>query len=98
MEGGQAATLTELAAQLGGERTFIYHSLELVNLAPDIQKANHRGADSRWLHAGETPQGDSRRLGGAAREIWIRVAALRKAYAVGPQGRRLFFLPWKKCV
>ena len=39
MEGGQAATLTELAAQLGGERTFIYHSLELVNLAPDIQKA-----------------------------------------------------------
>lgn len=39
MERGQAATLTELAAQVGGERTFIYHSLELVNLASDIQKA-----------------------------------------------------------
>lgn len=52
MEGGQAATLTELVAQLGGERTFIYHSLELVNLAPDIQKAIIGGGGfltaSRW--------------------------------------------------
>ena len=39
MESGGAATLTELAGQVGGERTFIYHSLELVNLAPDIQRA-----------------------------------------------------------
>lgn len=44
METGQAKSLTELSERLGVERTFLYHSLELVNLAPDIISAVLKGA------------------------------------------------------
>ena len=36
METGQASSLTALAKKVGMERTFLYHSLELVNLGPYI--------------------------------------------------------------
>lgn len=39
LEAGKAANITELARKCKMERTFLYHSLELVNLAPDIIKA-----------------------------------------------------------
>ena len=40
MEGAEPpASLTALAAQTGMDRTFLYHSMEMANLAPDIQKA-----------------------------------------------------------
>ncbi len=40
MEGEEPpASLTALAAQTGMDRTFLYHSMEMANLAPDIQKA-----------------------------------------------------------
>lgn len=53
-------------------------------------EGHHRGAGPRQPHAGEAPQEDSRRLGGAAREVRIRAATLRKEHAAGPQGLRLF--------
>jgi hypothetical protein len=49
METGQASSLTELAKKVGMERTFLYHSLELVNLAPDIIGAILKGTHPQML-------------------------------------------------
>ena len=49
METGQASSLTDLARKVGMERTFLYHSLELVNLAPDIIGAILKGTHPQML-------------------------------------------------
>ena len=39
LEAGEASSISDLARSEGMERIFLYHSLELANLAPDIIRA-----------------------------------------------------------
>ena len=39
LEAGEASSISDLARREGMERIFLYHSLELANLAPDIIRA-----------------------------------------------------------
>lgn len=39
LEAGEASSISDLARSEGMERIFLYHSLELANLAPDIVRA-----------------------------------------------------------
>ena len=76
METGQASSLTDLAKKEGMERTFLYHSLELVNLAPDII-----GAILKGTHP------DTLTLKVLRRGIPVNWADQRELYGFEAQGR-----------
>ncbi len=63
IEAGEAKNVSDLARKARMERVFLFHSLEMVNLAPDIVKAILDGSVPRRLHTRSPPQRHPRRLG-----------------------------------